>query len=83
MKFYNPFKPHIVKIGATYAVRRMCFTTFLFWPSWEYRDSKDNYWWNTSSHVLHYCMNNTLEESRKLLQRLKPKVQPKAEYVES
>lgn len=39
MKFYNPFKPHVVTYKKKFLVRR--FRLFLF----EYLDNNDNYWW--------------------------------------
>ena len=44
MKLYNPFKPHLVKIGNHYAIRRLesCGWTYL---DKESLDKGDVFWW--------------------------------------
>jgi len=44
MKLYNPFKPHIVKHGGVYYIRRLCFF------GWRFLDSSSfDYWWSGTS----------------------------------
>lgn len=56
MKFYNPFKPHIVQFGSgKYAVRRLTLLV-----GYQYIDRDTTYWWGTDEYVDRYCVFNTL-----------------------
>jgi hypothetical protein len=88
MKFYNPFKPHIVSFGEYYAIRKLCwYGLFVF--QWEYLDTYDNWgydkWWWTypSLHFEEYCKINTVAQAKELLDKNKPLVIPKSTYIES
>jgi hypothetical protein len=65
MKFYNPFKAHIVQFdNGKYAVRRWCV-------AWEYKEhitlsNEDIYWWNTMEYAKRWCMVDTLEQAQAL-----------------
>ena len=68
MKFYNPFKPHIVEhANGKFAVRRRCF-----W-GWEYKDrknwvsscSKDIAWWSLGN--IDHCYVNSYDEAVKVM----------------
>ena len=53
MKFYNPFKPHIVKRGDQYAIRK--------WEgAWDYLDIKRDLWWYLKEYVESYATTKDL-----------------------
>ncbi len=55
MKFYNPFKPHIVTDGEYYAIRKSA----LFF--WKYFDLKEfDFWWVVPEYVDKYCWSKDL-----------------------
>lgn len=73
-RFYNVFKPHIVKFDEiNYGVRRWSFM------GWEYLDNNTSgsyadFWWG-ERHALRYCAFNALDKAREHPKfRLKPKV---------
>jgi hypothetical protein len=76
MKFYNPFKPHIVQLSnGKYAVRRWSLL------AWEYKESwtlpgTDCYWWNSMEHVQKWCTVKSLEEAKALCGESKSKLKP-------
>jgi len=58
MKFYNPFKWHIVKFREKYAVRRLS----LFWLGFVFMDVEDGIEWSTHRNAhLKYCFTNYLK----------------------
>ena len=68
MKFYNPFKPHIVEhANGKFAVRKRCF-----W-GWEYKDKKgfvstynnDIAWWRLDS--IKYCYVDSYDAAIKVM----------------
>mgnify|MGYP000729946247 CR=1 FL=1 len=64
MKFYNPFKPHIVEFtDGTFAVRK----SSLFW--WVYKGHNPHAikWWMLEEYVPEYCIVDTLEKAKRLL----------------
>lgn len=68
MKFYNPFKPHIVEFANnTFAVRR--FNGL----AWEYRDfnHEHDFWWAFTVHVNAYCIVSSFNEACTILDKLK------------
>ncbi len=68
MKLYNPFKPHIVKLGEYYLVRKLTLA------GWAFRD-KDylfDFWWTTEKYVRRYCVHQTLEEAKKAMSYARP-----------
>jgi hypothetical protein len=77
MKFYNPFKPHIVQFSnGKYAVRRWNLL------AWEYKEhitfgNEVIYWWNAMEYVKKWCMIDTLEEAKALREKRKIKVKTK------
>lgn len=77
MKFYNPFKPHIVQFSnGKYAVRRWSVL------AWEYKEhitfnNEVIYWWNAMEYVKKWCMVDTLEEAKSLREKHKIKVKTK------
>lgn len=53
MKLYNPFKPHIVKRGDQYAIRK--------WSNgWGYLDIKRDLWWYLKEYVESYTTTKDL-----------------------
>ena len=49
MKWYNPFKTHVIELACgTYYVRRFGFF------GWQYLDRRDNYWWTTQNNWNYY-----------------------------
>lgn len=71
MKFYNPFKWHIVEINGMYFVRRFS----IFW--WEYADFTCRYNWTSNSKFFEDCLHETEEKARLTL----AKRQMKARYI--
>ena len=62
MKFYNPFKPHVVSFGDKYLVRRWHVL------AWEYKEistfrNEEPHWWLLWEYVNKYCMCNSLEQA--------------------
>ena len=80
MKFYNPFKPHIVEFAdGNFAVRKRGWCGLL----WVYKDCKgwsvsgrsDIQWW-LEEHIQH-CKVRTYAEAMEVMEmRKKPKVNP-------
>lgn len=71
MKFYNPFKPHIVEfVDNKFAVRKLSAT------GWEYYDNqkftKDDYWWSSPKFTRWFEVTSLLE-AQKVLSQIKPK----------
>ena len=63
MKFYNPFKPHIVHHPEHgYAVRKHCLL------GWEYLDEDGKYWWWGMNYALRWAMMDSLEKAYKRLE---------------
>jgi hypothetical protein len=57
MKFYNPFKAHVIELAnGTFYVRQ--FGIF----GWQYLDRRDNYWWTRTNNWNYY---DTLESAIK------------------
>lgn len=78
---YNPFKPHIVKIGESYAVRRWRVSAWVVNLSgWELRDrdSTIEYYWYDSENWPLYCY-TTLNRCLELVE-IKPK--PEMKYID-
>lgn len=77
MKFYNPFKPHIVQFpNGKYAVRRWSVLM------WEYKEhitfsDEEIFWWNAMEYVKKWCMVDTLEQAKALRDKRKLKVKTK------
>lgn len=62
MKFYNPFRWHIVEICGAYYVRKIGFLC------WFYADRKDPFNWpNVTDAFWRYGKHNTVEEARETL----------------
>ena len=63
MKFYNPFKPHVVQFAnSKFAVRRLSFS------GWEYKECATNpredvYWWNWIEYTHSWCSVYTYEQA--------------------
>jgi hypothetical protein len=65
MKFYNPYKPHIVTDGTRFAIRKR--VVFL---GWEFFDVRANpFWWYADEYINRYCWCLSFEEAKKALQR--------------
>ena len=64
MKLYNPFKPHLVKIGNRYAIRK--FTLFYWWVFIDKRaeEAKSILWW--SSNYTNYYLFDSLDAAQKV-----------------
>ena len=63
MKFYNPFKPHIVETeDGKFAIRELR----LWWQFW---DRKDKYKWSSRQWIKEWCLFNTLDEAKAKLQK--------------
>ncbi|MGL4640422.1 MAG: hypothetical protein ACRCVX_11940 [Shewanella sp.] len=45
MKLYNPFNPHLVKLGNKFAVRKLSFF------GWVYFDNQGSYWWSDKDFI--------------------------------
>lgn len=60
MKLFNPFKPHLVKFGEGFAVRKFS----IFYMSWTYVDTTTGFWWTTGS--MHVIDTVTTEEKARL-----------------
>lgn len=76
MKFYNPFKAHIVQFAADgkFAVRRWSVL------AWEYKGrsalrNESIYWWNAMEYVKKWCMVDTLEQAKALREKGKIKAE--------
>lgn len=75
MKFYNPFKAHIVEFtNGKYAVRRWRL-------AWEYKErlifgDDDFYWWYSMENVKNWCMVDTLEQAAVLRDKVHVKSSP-------
>lgn len=71
MKFYNPFKAHIVQFDdGKFAVRRWSVL------AWEYKEyitygNDAIYWWNAMEYVKKWCMVDTLEQAKALREKCK------------
>lgn len=64
MKFYNPFKPHIVEFtDGTFAVRKSSLVY------WSYYSKRCVEWWSCEEYVQKYCRVDTLEEAKSVLNR--------------
>ena len=82
MKFYNPFKAHIVQFENKYLVRR--FNCMI----WEYkeintlRDEKPN-WWYLWENALRYCSSDSYQEAVKVKDKVwvNPNKTPKLKVV--
>jgi hypothetical protein len=82
MKFYNPFKPHIVQYQDKYLVRRWNLM------AWEYKEresfrNEEPHWWNYWEYAIKYCSFNSLEEAIALKDKVwvNPKKTPKVKVV--
>lgn len=63
MKFYNPFKAHIIELANnTFYVRR------LFVIGWQYFDRTDTYWWESKNN---HNVCSALETAQEALNRIK------------
>ena len=78
MKFYNPFKAHIVQCGDKYLVRRWYLIT------WEYKETvsfkyDEPFWWSSREYAMKYCFCNSLAEAVALRDKVwvDPKKTPK------
>lgn len=77
MKFYNPFKPHIVQFAnGKHAVRRWSVLGWVYKEHTTY-GNEDVYWWNAMEYVKKWCMVDTLEEAKSLREKHKIKVKTK------
>ncbi len=73
MKFYNPFKWHIVEINGMYFVRRLSFFPVFF----IYVDFATLRTWSLKSHVYQLCKHGTEDAARNTLNR----ITMKARYI--
>ena len=65
MKIYNPFKQHIVRFTTgKFAVRKLTL-----WWNYKGLDSRINSWWISEEYIYKYCVVDTLEEAKKLLNK--------------
>jgi hypothetical protein len=78
MKFYNPFKAHIVQCGDKYLVRKF---NGLFWV---YKETStfgndELRWWLDWEYVSKYCVCNSLEQAMALKDKrwIDPSKKPK------
>jgi hypothetical protein len=67
MKFYNPFKPHIVQYGDKYFVRKWSLTY------WTYKENNLKFirlhgdpWWRTFKFAQLWCSADSLDEAIKI-----------------
>jgi len=70
MKFYNPFKWHIVQFeNGKYGLRK--YSMF----SWDYKELPEygQWTWFLPEHVIKYCMFDSLTEVLQLKEELTPK----------
>ena len=69
MKFYNPFKPHIVEYDGWYYVRKLTSIGY------ECMDRDSFHWWHSSAYWEDYCK-TSLPQAKEMLnrKRIKPKV---------
>ena len=72
MKWYNPFKPHLVQVGEYYFVRRW---RFIYWEGFDC--SGGMYWWMTDGYKQKYCWTKDLSAAQKLLDLAKGVVSPR------
>ena len=80
MKFYNPFKPHIVTCGDNYLVRKLSTVAWM----WLYKETQtfrqeEPFWWSTWDAVNKHCMCNSLAQAIALRDKVwvDPKKKPK------
>lgn len=82
MKFYNPFKPHIVEFeNGKFAVRKSALFHWLYKGHTLFTTEKEEHWWFLHEYVVKHCMVNTLEEARTVLNRENTKVEKVDEFA--
>jgi len=59
MKFYNPFKPHIVTNGELFAIRKLSLFCFLFLDDQLCDKFKRNWWMQSSNQYFIGDLQNT------------------------
>jgi hypothetical protein len=78
MKFYNPFKAHIVQTEEGFFIRKINFITL----QCEYLEEGGDYWYNEANS--HRCMFKGIDAARSALHQLKmKKLKNKQKYIES
>ncbi len=69
MKFYNPFKPHIVRFSNGDVIGKFAIRKFGIY-SWVYLDSADmDYWWCNPRHIKNWSLIDNFEVAKTILQR--------------
>ena len=65
MKFYNPFKPHIVKYkNKCYFVRRLSFYGWQYKERMEFTDKFSKpYWWTSFASAMQWASMESLDEA--------------------
>lgn len=62
MRFYNPFKPHIIQVSDNcWMIRKL--TVF----GYEYFDREHGHWWLTPRFIIKYCQIPTKQEAEQRL----------------
>ena len=66
MKFYNPFKPHIIEVhNNKYLVRKLTFIGY------KYLDKDDcTYWWYVDLSVIRYCIFDSVELAIQVISKI-------------
>lgn len=62
IKFYNPFKPHVVMFNnGKFGLRK-----YEMWTGWLYYDQTNHqvHWWFMSEYIPKYCQANSVAELR-------------------
>ena len=72
MKFYNPFKWHIVEVAGKFFVRKLFFLPVVFFYA-----NRNNCFWNFKGVAFEYCAHETENEARNTLNR----ITMKARYI--
>jgi hypothetical protein len=82
MKFYNPFKAHVVTCGDKYLVRRLSYFLWTYKEKMTFRNDEPH-WWYMWEYVNKHCICDTLAQAQKLRDEVwvdpnkKPKIKMK------
>ena len=72
LKFYNPFKAHIVQFAnGKFAVRKWNVIAWEYKERAEFNNDSDEYWWNLLEYANKYCTVGTLQEAIHLREYVK------------
>jgi len=82
MKFYNPFKAHIVQFGDKYLIRRWNILVWEYKETMTFRDDEPH-WWFDWEYIVKHCLCDSLAQAIALRDKVwidskkKPKIKMK------